>query len=128
MPATESTWRDLKLMHVVFGVSSVAMLLTTVWMLAADHNRSWKEYQRTFRDIETWSADARLGEQQTADYEQTEKDLQEKLKAIQADALTDQGRALFAQFVTLARTKTEAEDSQDEAADKAAADLIEQDA
>ena len=73
-------------MHVVFGVSSVAMLLTTVWMLAADHNRSWKEFQRTFRDIETWSADARLGEQQTADYEQTEKDLQEKLKAIQADA------------------------------------------
>ena len=82
-------------MHVVFGVSSVAMLLTTVWMLAADHNRSWKEYQRTFRDIETWNADARLGEQQSADYEQTERDLQEKLKAIQGDALTDEGRALI---------------------------------
>ncbi len=114
-------------MHVVFGVSSVAMLLTTVWMLAADHNRSWKEYQRTFRDIETWNADARLGEQQSADYEQTERDLQEKLKAIQGDALTDEGRALFQKFVTLAKTKTEAEDSQDEAADQAAADLIEQD-
>ena len=91
MPATEQTWRDLKLMHVVFGVSSVAMLLTTVWMLAADHHRAWKDYQRKFRDIETWSADARLGEQQTADYEQTEKDLQAKLKAIQGDALTRSG-------------------------------------
>ncbi len=128
MPATESTWRNLKLMHIVFGVASVAMLLTTVWMLAADHNRSWKGYQRTFRDIETWNADARMGEQQSAEYEQTERVLQQKLKDVQSAALNDDGRALFAQFVKLASTKTDAEDSQDEAADKQAAELIDKDA
>ena len=63
-------------MHVVFGVASVAMLITTVWMLAADHNRSWKNYQREFRDIESWSADAQVNEQDTADYSLTESQLQ----------------------------------------------------
>ena len=51
MPANEQTWRDTKLMHVVFGVSSVVMLITTVWMMADDHNRPWKDIQRTFRDL-----------------------------------------------------------------------------
>ena len=32
-------------------------------MLAADHNRPWKKYQREFRDLETWSAAARVDEQ-----------------------------------------------------------------
>ena len=53
MPATEQTWRDSKRMHVVFGISSLLMLVTTIWMLAADHRREWKHFQRTFRDVET---------------------------------------------------------------------------
>ncbi len=68
MPATEQTWRDLKAMHVVFAICSVAMLVTTLWMLVADHNRPWKQHQRTFRDIETWSAQSRIDEQATNDY------------------------------------------------------------
>ena len=55
MPATETTWRDLKLMHVVFGVSSLVMLVTTIWMMADDHNRPWKAYQRQFQEIEAWA-------------------------------------------------------------------------
>ena len=42
MPATEQIWRSPKRMHLVFAISSVAMLVTTVWMLAADHHREWK--------------------------------------------------------------------------------------
>ena len=34
------------------------MLLTTVWMLAADHHREWKPFQRKFRDVETWGIEA----------------------------------------------------------------------
>ncbi len=127
MPATESTWRSLKLMHIVFGVASVAMLITTVWMLAADHNRSWKQYQREFRDIETWTANARIDEQETADYNLTEKQLKADLLEIQSDALSDQGRALFAKFVEEAKRKTAAEDDVQAAADAEAARFIEQD-
>ncbi len=89
MPATESTWRSLKSMHAVFGVASVVMLITTIWMLAADHTRSWKNYQREFRDIESWSANAQVGEQDTADYSQTEGDLQQQLMDVQGSALSD---------------------------------------
>ncbi|MEX1040161.1 MAG: hypothetical protein WDZ51_06005, partial [Pirellulaceae bacterium] len=38
-------------MHMVFGVSSITMLLATLWMFAQDHNREWKPYQRQYRDI-----------------------------------------------------------------------------
>ena len=60
MPATEQTWRDLKVLHVVFGVSAIILLVATVTMLTVDHNRPWKKYQRTFRALETWSAAARV--------------------------------------------------------------------
>jgi len=70
MPATEQTWRDSKLLHLVFGISSLLMLVCTIWMLAADHRREWKTYQRKFQGIETWTAQARIGQQQSAEYEQ----------------------------------------------------------
>lgn len=64
MPANEQTWRDPKLMHLVFGVTSVLMLITTIWMLTADHRREWKTYQRDFRDVEVWSAKSRVSAQE----------------------------------------------------------------
>ena len=52
MPATEQTWRDQKLMHIIFAVSSVLLLISTVWMLAVDHARPWKPYQKNARSID----------------------------------------------------------------------------
>ena len=69
MPATEKTWYDQKLLHVVFGLSSIVMLLATVWMFAADHDREWKGYQRNFRNAEqrltTWRMGAEESERQS---------------------------------------------------------------
>ena len=53
MPATEETYRRQPTLHVVFAVSSIAMLLTTVWMIMADHLRPWKTVQREFHEVET---------------------------------------------------------------------------
>ena len=52
MPATEQTWRDQKLMHVIFAVTGLLMLGSTIWMFAADHQREWKDSQRTARRVE----------------------------------------------------------------------------
>lgn len=52
MPAVEQTWRDTKLLHKIFGAASFVMLVATIWMFAADHNREWKPIQRTANDIE----------------------------------------------------------------------------
>ncbi len=81
MPATEQTWRDSKLMHLIFGISSLAMLGTTIWMLAADHRREWKDYQRTFQGIETWTAQARISQQKSEQYHQELKQAEDALQA-----------------------------------------------
>ncbi len=68
MPATEQTWRDSKLLHVVFGITSLVMLVATMWMLAADHQREWKKFQRAFREVETGTAKARIAQQDNEQY------------------------------------------------------------
>jgi cbb3-type cytochrome oxidase cytochrome c subunit/peptidoglycan hydrolase CwlO-like protein len=52
MPATEETYRSQPTLHVVFALSSVAMTLSIIWMVMADHLRPWKEVQREFQKIE----------------------------------------------------------------------------
>ena len=79
MPATEQTWRNLKVLHVVFGISAMLLLLATVVMLAVDHNRPWKKYQREFRALETWSATARVDEQESQSYQEQSKALEAAL-------------------------------------------------
>lgn len=86
MPATEQTWRNLKTLHVVFGVSSLAMLATTIWMLAADHNREAKNLQKQFNLVETQTLEWRKTEQATGEFEKRGKQLQERLTAERAKA------------------------------------------
>jgi len=59
MPATEQTWRNQKMLHVVFGASALVMLLATLWLLAKDHNREWKDWQLANRKKEAWMIQAR---------------------------------------------------------------------
>jgi cytochrome c2 len=77
MPATEQTWRPIGLMHVIFGLSSIAMLVTTIWMLAADHRREWKKYQREFRNVKIAATEARISELKTTQWSQKKRELDE---------------------------------------------------
>ena len=52
MPASEETYRRQPTLHVVFAISSIAMLLSIVWMIMADHLRPWKQVQREFQHVE----------------------------------------------------------------------------
>lgn len=78
MPATEQTWRESKLMHLVFGLSALGMLIATVWMLAADHRREWKDYRQKFEGIEAWTTSSRINEEAGESYH-------EQLKAAKAE-------------------------------------------
>jgi len=73
MPAREETFRSQARLHVVFALSSIAMALTIVWMIMADHLRPWKETQREFHYIE--DAKLRVEEQKKKD-ELNQKQLQ----------------------------------------------------
>ena len=116
MPATEQTWRNLKLLHVVFGISAIVLLLTTIAMLAADHARPWKKYQREFRALETWSAAARVDEQDSASFKEAGRELEETLARARREPVAP---ALVAKFIGQARTDAE---------DALAADLVQADA
>ena len=52
MPASDETYRSQPILHLVFAISSIAMLLATVWMVMDDHLRPWKEVQREFQGVE----------------------------------------------------------------------------
>ena len=116
MPATEQTWWNLKTLHVVFGVAAILLLLSTVMMLVSDHNRPWKKYQREFRALETWSAAARVDEQDSRSFEKQS----EQLEAAVAEARrADLDPALTEAF--LAQVRTVPADA--EAADRAQLDI-----
>ena len=57
-PATEKTWRDQRVMHIVFGVSALIMTVATLWLFAKDHNREWKRWQLTDRKKDAWMIQA----------------------------------------------------------------------
>ena len=53
MAATDRTYRDQKVLDIVFAVSCILMLVSILWMFAQDYNREFKDVQRKFRDVET---------------------------------------------------------------------------
>jgi cbb3-type cytochrome oxidase cytochrome c subunit len=67
MRSSDDTFFNLKRLHLVFAVSSTMLLAVTIWMIAVDHWRPWREYQRTFRDrIEPWMTEAHIRDQEQA--------------------------------------------------------------
>ena len=44
---------NIDFLNVVFAVSSLFVLVTTVWMVWDDYDREWKDYQRRFVQLET---------------------------------------------------------------------------
>ena len=80
MRSSEKTFYNMKRLHVVFALSAVALLAVTVWMLAADHRREWKEHQRTFRDrIEPWITEVQIRKQREQQSDAREKELEATL-------------------------------------------------
>jgi len=66
MRATDKTHRKTKHLHLWMLVSSLALVAVTVWMVAADHWRPWKDYQQTYRDrIEPWMTEARIQQERS---------------------------------------------------------------
>ncbi|HEX5106480.1 MAG TPA: hypothetical protein VFV87_21825, partial [Pirellulaceae bacterium] len=67
MPATESTWRNTKLLHHIFAVSGVVLTISTIWMLYKDHVRSWKTYQSNAVNIDLKMTKMRQEQYETGD-------------------------------------------------------------
>src|SRR5262245_1762177 len=66
MPASEEFYRDQKRLNTVFVVSAVALFITTLWMMAADHYLPWKNYAREFEGLKREKLSDELSRQQAA--------------------------------------------------------------
>ena len=96
MPASDSTYHNMRRLHAVFAVSALALVAATVWMLAADHWREWKVYQRTFRDrVEPWLTESQISESQTDEFTARERELRQIISEARA---TVPDRELVQQF------------------------------
>src|SRR5258705_625247 len=106
MPATEKTWRDQAKMHVIFGVSALVMLGGTIWMLAKDHNREWRQGQLDDRARERWMIEAQLAQadaDSSVQLVQARKDLASAQSSRVDPALVDQ----FKQLVVAAQAQVQ---------------------
>jgi len=79
MPATDKFWRDLKTMHVVFAVSSVALFGATFWMMADDHTNEWRPYQQQFDRIEVAKNDQKQKQIETQAFDAQQEQLKQEI-------------------------------------------------
>ena len=90
MPATEETYRSQPTLHIVFALSSIAMTLSIVWMIMADHLRPWKQVQREFQQVEDAKLHAaekeKLQEQQEQVRSRRSRTIDDKIQAAEASA------------------------------------------
>ena len=49
-------------LNVIFGVSSIALFLTTIWMVWADYSREWKAFQRQFFQLERETTERQIAD------------------------------------------------------------------
>jgi len=103
MPATEQTWRNNRVMHVIFAVTGILMLVCTVWMLLDDHSREWKGYQRKSNAADVWFTQHQSNQILTQDYYEKHEDLRTRLALVRGTAPDPD---LIAEFKAIAADKS----------------------
>lgn len=132
MAATDKHYRDQNTLDIVFAVSSIAMLVSLVWMFLQDYNREFKHEQRLFRDVEA-ALFERLAVDQLPDAEEyrkaeeavtvarnrrDEKKVEEEIKSLKDKLATTKSKLAEAQAVAQdkkaapAKQKAAAKDAQ----------------
>ena len=106
MPASEQTWYNQKVMHIVFGVSALVMTIATLWLLAKDHNRQWKGVQLENRKKSAWLIQARhdsLADQFSTKLENYDAELRQA----QSEPIDEDDVAAFERLVTTENERLE---------------------
>ena len=81
MPATESVWRSLPLMHKVFAASALALFLATVAMFLGDYRDEWRKVQTVNQKLQTRQLEGDLSKLTTAEFEQKQSELKNSVEA-----------------------------------------------
>lgn len=75
---------NISKLNVWFAISSIIFFVVLIWSFADDYSRSWKDYQRQFRQLQITKTNIRLIEEKSI-FEETEeyKEILNKLEEIQ---------------------------------------------
>jgi len=95
MRATDRTCYNMKKLHKAFALSSVLLLLATIWMFAVDHNRMWKRVQRTSDRIDVRMTQWRKLQVLTEDVMSERQRLEQSLSELQSKELPAELLAAF---------------------------------
>ena len=87
MPASEQTVYPMKLLHKLFALASLTLLATTVWLLVKDHQRQWKQYQRTANRIDGRVASWRKLQYETDEAVRQRQQIESQLEAARQQEL-----------------------------------------
>ncbi len=75
-------------LNIVFGLSSVALFLTTIWMVWADYSREWKAFQRQYFQLERETTERQIADADKRvsrrDLERVETELASATKELEA--------------------------------------------
>ncbi len=108
-------------MHVIFGITALVMLAGTIWLVAKDHGREWREWQLNNRSLERWTIEAQF-KQAEADSSAELKRLNEELEAAQSSPVTAEEVAQFKKLVEAQDAQLQAEGIKADPADFAGLD------
>ena len=53
---------NISRLNIIFAISSIALFLSTIWIVWFDYAREWKDYQRQFVELERQTTAEKLGE------------------------------------------------------------------
>ncbi len=87
---TAGYFYEQRKIHRLFGISSIALMASTLWMIHQDHSREWKDYQQAARDMEISrlkaELEARKGQIDPAALKAAQDTLAETSKTLEAKA------------------------------------------
>ncbi|WP_166821611.1 PDZ domain-containing protein [Thalassoroseus pseudoceratinae] len=79
MPADDSFWRNPKKLHIWFAFSSLGLLFVTLAMMAGDHSDQWRDYQKTFDQINAIKLETAIESEQGGEYQARVEQLQTEI-------------------------------------------------
>ncbi len=85
MPADDSFWRNPKKLHIWFAISSLGLLFVTLAMMAGDHSDQWRDYQKTFDEINALKLEANIESEQGGQYQARVEQLETEIQQAESD-------------------------------------------
>lgn len=98
MPVTTETFWNIRKLNVLFLLCAAALAGATGWLIFADYNRTWREYQRDARVWETAMTQDAIRYADTAEYRQQKAELEQQLQALRKSLPTERVAALEAEI------------------------------